>query len=50
VRLERPILKSIGPFDDAVFEAPPPSVGRVGELVLSEGPNGRGVDPLSSNY
>jgi energy-coupling factor transporter ATP-binding protein EcfA2 len=45
-RLERLILKGVGPFDDATFEIPPPPAGSSGELVLFEGPNGSGKSTL----
>lgn len=46
IRLERLVLKGIGPFDDAVFEIPAPAPGSAGELVLFEGPNGSGKSTL----
>jgi AAA domain, putative AbiEii toxin, Type IV TA system/AAA domain len=42
MRISRLELDGIGPFEQAVFEIPPPPEGTTGELVLFEGPNGCG--------
>ncbi len=46
MRISRLELDGIGPFEQAVFEIPPPPEGTTGELVLFEGPNGCGKSTI----
>lgn len=47
MRVARIELHQIGPFEEAVFEIPPPAEGQRGELVIFEGPNGSGKTTLA---
>lgn len=46
MRLTRIELDGVGPFENAVFEFPPPDPQQTGELVLFEGGNGSGKTTL----
>lgn len=47
MRVAKIELKEIGPFEEAVFEIPPPAEGQRGELVIFEGPNGSGKTTIA---